>query len=198
MNTWKIGSRWGTNGSSVLYMFLNYGCLFFDKNDWEINNIYVAKRGDLVLVCDGATPVAVAEMLSPFTVHNENNQGIKLCNYDLDVVTGGGETLVICKAHLILFEDDNEKNWEDWHPDIQKRFCSYNHNPQKLKDTWDILSKREANGQFSIKSSVHTLASTGKAPLLSDNIFYRIPVYQRPYSWGEDELRRVFEDLKIA
>ena len=198
MNTWKIGSRWGTNGPSVLYMFLNYGCLFFDKNDWEINNIHVAKRGDLVLVCDGATPVAVAEMLSPFTVHHENNQGIKLCNYDLDVVTGGGETLVICKAHLILFEDDNEKNWEDWHPDIQKRFCSYNHNPQKLKDAWDILSKREANGQFSIKSSVHTLASTGKAPLLSDNIFYRIPVYQRPYSWGEDELRRVFEDLKIA
>ena len=137
-------------------------------------------------------------MLSPFTVLSEDNQGIKLCNYDSDVVTSGGETLVICKAHLILFEDDNEKNWEDWHPDIQKRFCSYNHNPQKLKDTWDILSKREANGQFSIKSSVHTLACTEKAPLLSDNIFYRIPVYQRPYSWGEDELRRVFEDLKIA
>lgn len=53
------------------------------------------------------------------------------------------------------------------------------------------------NGIFDIKSRTEELLSSGAARgIFSQCICYHIPIYQRPYSWGEPQLRRLLEDLK--
>ena len=179
-------------------MFLNYGCLFYDKNGWDVKTILKATTGDLVLVCDGETPVAIAKMQSPFFLYDDPDNRVKLCNTDYRSITDGGQVISICKAQIILF--DNEQKRVDWGNDPQKRFCSYGY-PDYIKEKWDTLHAREGQGEFSIKSEVCSLTpspDTQYKPLISDKRFYRIPVYQRPYSWGDDEIRRVFEDMRAS
>ena len=71
MNVWKIGSRWGENGPSVLDLFLDYECVFFNSDYEErLGDYSCVETGDFFIVCDGMTPVALAQatgVFQPFT-----------------------------------------------------------------------------------------------------------------------------------
>lgn len=47
-----------------------------------------------------------------------------------------------------------------------------------------------------ISKTVELLTSDSATGIFAEHICYYIPVYQRPYSWGEPQLRRLLEDLK--
>lgn len=50
---------------------------------------------------------------------------------------------------------------------------------------------------FKIKAGTYTLKDSAEDhnALLSDKTKYNIPIYQRPYSWGEEQLRKFISDL---
>ena len=73
-NVWKVGSNWGNNGESILHLFLNYGCVFFGgasdnakKGDWR-----KVKKGDLLIITEGETSIAIGECLSSFSSYEES------------------------------------------------------------------------------------------------------------------------------
>lgn len=200
MNTWKVSTHWGEKGDSLLSIFLNYGCIFFNSLDTEkIGHWWEARRGDLLLICDHSVPVAIAQMKTEFSYEEESD--VKLYESIHRDIDGENVKIVICKAQFILF--DKTAHQQPWGNMARMRFCRYEKYPDILRKTWDRLTEKESNGKFSIESRVYSLlptidndAASPPLPLLSLYQYYQIPIYQRPYSWGECEIRRVFEDLK--
>lgn len=188
---WKIGTRWGNTGPSNLDLFLNYQCAFFGLDGSGYGDYTKAKEGDLLLVCSGAKPVAIGIMKSEFFPYEES--GITFCERDRNDWIGEDD-VVICKARFCMIpQDEKVKNWGN---DSRRRFCSHSTIPIVNKK-WEEYNNDVSKGSFDIKSrTVELLASDTSSGVFSDKIRYRIPVYQRPYSWGESELRRLVEDLK--
>lgn len=194
---WKIGSRWGNCGESVLEKFLDYGCVFFGsalsggkRGDWG-----AVGKGDLIIISDGATPIAIAESLGTFTNYEES--GIPFRKGDADRFVD--DEVRICHARILLLTDAARS--EDWGIDPRKTFCRANRAAEKANRYWEKCGTKPM-GEFEIKAKTATLFSaadkTGKESLFRENIRYRIPIFQRPYSWGESELRRLMEEIKQA
>ena len=63
---WKIGSKWGTKGESVLDLFYREGILFAGNDDGKAERLRTQVReGDLFLVTHGVRIMAVARVTSP-------------------------------------------------------------------------------------------------------------------------------------
>ena len=191
-NVWKIGTRWGNMGPSNFDLFLNYQCAFFSLDDAErIGDWQKAEIGDLLLVCDGYKPVAIGIMQSKF--ENYQQGSIRFCKSDEDEWIDGSDNIRICKARFCLIPDGETATWGN---DGMKRFCAHT-NKSIVVEKWEEYSKNESKGVFDIKSrTVELLSTDAESGIFSANTRYRIPVYQRPYSWGESQLRRLLEDLK--
>ena len=103
-NVWKIGSRWGNNGPSVLDLFMEYGCVFFGgKDDSGVGDWGSVKKGDLFIVSDGSTAVAIGEALDDeFKSYKES--GIRFRKRDADEFIY--DDVILCPARLILLEKD--------------------------------------------------------------------------------------------
>jgi len=80
--------------------------------------------------------------------------------------------------------------------DPRKRFCRYTNSDviKELPKRWEKLSEKS---DFNIVSRTVSMFS-GSDCILTSNIQYRIPIYQRPYSWSENELRKLMESLQNA
>jgi len=95
-NVWKIESRWGNMGHSVLDLFFDYGCVFFGNSpgrnlgDWK-----TVARGDLFIVCDGTVPVAIGEALERFSAWESS--GIPFRKQDVDDILVDAD-VVVCRA----------------------------------------------------------------------------------------------------
>ena len=85
MNVWKIGSRWGNLGTSVLDLFINYECVFFGEcygsriGAWD-----QVKPEDFFIICDGATPVALGKAIGKFKTYDES--GIHFTSKDKEYI----------------------------------------------------------------------------------------------------------------
>ena len=189
---WKIGTRWGDYGPSNLDLFFNYGCAFFNVDGSRIGDYTRAQPGDLLLVCDRSRPVAIAQMTSAFTDYAES--GINFCELDKKEWVDP-YSIVICKVRFHMIPNGE---MVDWHNDSRKRFCSHS-TGEIVNEKWEQYENAAARGAFDIKCrTVSFLASDTESGVFSPLIRYRVPVYQRPYSWGEQELRRLMEDLREA
>ena len=196
---WKIASRWGYNGPSVLRLFFDYGCAFYYDEGEKYKE---AKKSDLLLVCDGETPVAIAKMQTEFERYREDGGFIHFCEADRELFFPD-DNVCICRARFVML-DSKLQDQSLWGNETRRRFCRYTQ-PEKIKEIWDRFQASEEKGEFSISSRVCSLCNPEKdelsyevKPLLTRHNFYRIPIYQRPYSWGENEIRRVMEDLHNA
>ena len=71
---WKVGSRWGNLGESVLDLFLEYKCVFFGTNDdCRKGDWGAVRKGDLFVISEGSTPVAVGEALGECVDYRKSN-----------------------------------------------------------------------------------------------------------------------------
>lgn len=190
MNVWKIGSRWGKLGTSVLDLFINYECVFFGEcygsriGAWD-----QVKPEDFFIICDGATPVALGKAIGKFKTYDES--GIHFTSKDKEYIY---DQVRICSAKLVLIPQEEREHYNGVDP--QKRFCRYN-NSCVIKDIpkrWEKLSKKS---DFNIVSRVVSMFS-GTDCIFTSDVQYRIPIYQRPYSWSENELRKLMESLQNA
>jgi len=84
MNVWKIGSRWGEGGISVLHIFRKYNIVFVGEAAESINSV---KIGDLIAVTDGIKVVSVGIIASkrkPITEFKFDIQDIETKNFNYD------------------------------------------------------------------------------------------------------------------
>lgn len=190
-NVWKIGSRWGNMGTSVLDLFIEYGYVFLGgKSDSGVGDWGSVQKGDLFIVSDGSVAVAIGESLGAFQPYM--NAGIRFRKHDADEFVD--DEVVLCPARLVLL-DDAERG-EYWGIDPRKRFCRAPAAADKVLSVWKRKNSPSKAEPFSIDTRVVTLLDErDSCRLLQPSIKYSIPIYQRPYSWSEGELRRLMEDL---
>lgn len=137
-NVWKIGSRWGNNGESVLDLFLRYGCVFFGgKDDRRVGRWRDVRPGDLFIVSSGSVPVAIGEALGAFKSYDD-------IGFDFDAVSQGkfiDANVRICDALLVPLRDGDSR--KGWRIDGRKRFCRAWRAAQKAHSFWTVVRPPE-------------------------------------------------------
>ena len=191
-NVWKVGSRWsdkGTPDSSIISIFRRNSIVFVGEDTARERFKNEVKVGDYFAIADGYKVVAVAKAIDEPTLLK-----------NLKVVTVGYES--------DRFDYENDKDWvvgvrvkivDLAEKDIicyKKRitFCSANQISEKVKDLYENQYKN-----FSINSYTCTLFNKIEEKkynsIFDNHTRYIIPVFQRPYSWGENEIRPFITDL---
>lgn len=193
---WKFGSRWGNCSPSVLELFLDYGCVFFGGagDGTNIGNWEEVQEGDYFVVADGLTPVAIGIILSPALKYDE--LGIKFCQWEENDFDLCNDRVVFFKVKKIWLLSPGDRQEFSV---ARKRFCRHYQRTDFIEKKISEFWKDEQCENFEIKSRTVKLIGKGTDDaVFSQMIRYRIPIYQRPYSWGENEIRRLFEDLSQA
>lgn len=190
VNVWKVGTRWGNCGCSVLDLFLDYGIVFVGGTDdgARQGNYSAVKPGDLFLLSDGAKLVALGIAQDVFMPLKESGVHLRVADKDAFF----DDAVLVCRTSIRLFHDEPPK----WSFDTRKRFCQVCQSPDAIKEYWKKLLEADTGGMFNIDSrTVGLFGSDGRNALLNPLVRYLIPIYQRPYSWGETELTRLFQDI---
>lgn len=189
MSVWKIASRWsnsGTKKSSVLDLFRKYNIVFAGKETEKIKS--TVKIGDTVAISDGIKIVAVAKVIStpvPITTFTDiQNEDKKRFDYDDWVVAFRVEIYNLSQDEIFKTK--------------RGTFHGMGKYSEKVKE---LYSKRVLdNTQFEIKAYTYTITDSDphKTSLINQNQQYVIPVYQRPYSWGESQIELFLNDIFIS
>lgn len=105
---WKIGSKWGTKGESVLDLFYREGILFAGNDDGKAERLRTQVReGDLFLVTHGVRIMAVARVTSPgapLTRFEPRFQGEPRTEYYF-----GDESVLGVRAEIYPLNRDEDK-----------------------------------------------------------------------------------------
>ena len=199
---WKIGSRWDDYGScskSILHIFRRNGYVFVGSRAFG----ELVQKGDYLAIADGKTVVSVAKVL--------DDKPTELCQ--------------LIKDNRLRFREEDAERFDYLHPEYWKedyfgtrvhivdllpyeqfrydarvKFCSAN-------AIWeDVIERYERNATqpFDIASRTLRLKNVSKindndgyekSELLDGKTVYNIPVYQREYSWGEEQIGRFVRDI---
>lgn len=187
---WKVASRWsetGTAESSILDIFRRHNVVFVGKYQDRFRQIAV---GDLIVISDAKRVVAMGLATTlPLPV---TALGIKFSEDDLrkfdceDYVLG---------CH-VSFSDLGEEEQPSYRVST---FHGVNERAEEFRRIFTAHRQRfEEKQQFEIKARSCTLAHNAACPadtLWQEGLVFRVPVYQRAYSWKEAEVRRLLGDL---
>lgn len=182
MNIWKIGSRWSSHGSadkSVLDIFRKYQIVFAGKDTTSI--LKNVKVDDYIAISDGLKIVAISKVrelpkkITDFTIQEEDKKRF-------DYVNG----VIGIKVHIV----DLEKN--DYVGCKMGTFHKQNKQSAELIDHYN-----KENKNFSIDAKTYKIFDNEGNNFLKNNekVKYKIPIYQRPYSWGESNVRKFISDI---
>ena len=154
-NVWKIGSRWGYPGTSILDVFLSYNCVFFNTDETsKIGDYMSVKNGDLFIIADGETPVAIAKALDSFKKYEES--GLLFTSQDKDDYIY--EKVLLCKVSIILLEKEERKTWGFMN---QNRFCAYRPHDLAQRELvfkyWEEHQSKNDHGVFDIVCGTYSL-----------------------------------------
>lgn len=199
---WKVGSRWSHDGnpeSCILDLFRTHHIVFVGHG---YDAFAAIKKGDLVTVSSGLQVVALGtamEDAQPFT-----NLGIQFSPAEQQQVHPD-DIYLGCR---IDFQDLAPEDFVSYrmgtiHGVNQRaeQFRQLAEDLDEIRQLASNLKESQESGEFAIKARSCTLMDSGTAGhecLLSPQKHYRIPVYQRPYSWGEQEVKRLLGDLFAA
>jgi len=187
---WKVASRWSETGhaeSSILDVFRRHNVVFVGKFQDRFSQI---SEGDLITISDAKKVVAMGLAMSlpqPITELGIGFTEDDLKRFDFD------EEVLGCR---VSFTDLSEAEQPDYRVST---FHSVNERADEFRQIYLGLHQRfQEQQQFEIKARSCTLARNPASPaevLWQDGIVFRVPIYQRPYSWKEPEIRRFVSDL---
>ena len=199
-NVWKVGSRWDDQGlqvNSILSIFRRNNVVFVGSSD-EIRTRFYAevKKGDFIAIADGYQIVAVAKAVGkPAPLKDIKQIDIEPSDFNLDVESTK-EWVIGVKVKIV---DIDEVDYEQFYYQKRGTFCSVKQ---------EILRKRIVTyydrqfDKFSIQAYTATLFQCAHCEnyksLLDTDTKYIIPVYQRPYEWGEDQIGPFITDIVNA
>lgn len=187
---WKVASRWsetGTAESSILDIFRRHNIVFVGKCQHLFQLIAV---GDLIVVSDAKRVVAMGLATTP--PQPLPQLGIDFTAEDLEKFD--------CEDHILGCRLSFSDLGEDEQPSYRVgTFHGVNDRADGFRRIYTAHHQRyEETQEFEIKARSCTLARNATSPadvLWQDRLVFRVPVYQRAYSWKEGEVRRLLGDL---
>jgi len=194
MNIWKIASRWSETGewdSSILDIFVKNSIAFIHPDNHNLGEIEV---GDLIAISDGHKIVAIAQATT-CAKKICKMPGVHLSEADKRKIDGSYEQIEGVRIHLPpagILEIDERIDYAH-----TGRFCRVASTAisESIKAVWNNAQTAETSPDFDIQAQRRTLSELLEDP---KTLLYMIPVFQRPYAWGEPELERFLGDLLSA
>ncbi len=194
---WKIGSRWSENGSwssRIISVFRRSNVVFLGSEDVERFNREV-KTDDYFAIADGYTIPAVAKAVSDPMPLNDmiKNNLIKVRKGDPFDLAEDYSWCYGVKVKIVDLPDNLQLNYK-------KRGTFFRANSiadQVIKLYEDNLSNQfDIKAQtYRIKTSVPEISNDHKSSIIDGHTIYNIPVYQREYSWGVEQVSRFVGDI---
>lgn len=194
MNIWKIASRWsdtGTHESTILDIFIKNGIAFIYPEGHDLSSIQI---DDLIAISDGHRIVAVAKVATQAQriadmpgIHlsqtdrgrlgncHENNIGVRIRFYPATLLGSNESIYYAHTGRFCLIKD----------PEILERVAA----------VWEEADSNADRNPFNIAAKTATLDHLLNDP---ETYLYMIPIFQRPYSWGEQEVERFLRDALTA
>ena len=199
MRIWKCDTKWNyhgcTNGNdSILDVVTDFKLAFFNTGDVDcIGDYKNVTPGDLIGISQGTRIVAVAEATSRCAPINE------LAGNTLPRVVVGkyvDSSVMAIRLSNVTWLKTSVINGRRG-----GRFFELKptHNDYKaVKAGWERGQLNCEDVEFDIDAGKRILVSRneeGRGLLAGSHIRYVVPVYQRPYAWGENEILRLMEDI---
>lgn len=196
-NVWKIGSRWSDNGSwssRIISVFRRNNVVFLGNEDVERFHREV-KIGDYFAIADGYTIPAVAKAVSnPMPLNDMiKNNLIKVRKGDPFDLNEDYSWCYGVKVKIVDLPDNLQLPYE-------KRGTFFR--ATSIADQVIKLYEDNLSNQFDIKTqtyrirtSVPETAHDDKSSIIDGQTIYNIPVYQREYSWGVEQVSRFVGDI---
>jgi len=196
MNVWRLSSRWSQHGSydsTILDIFWKHGVVFIYDEGHGLNAVTHAdneEEGDLIAVTDGHRVVGLAKPLTSVLNFGELNLGLR--QSDAEKLSGAESEIRGFRVRLLDVSDR-----EDLYHKTQTRFCCIHDErlQAQLKEIWKSRNNEETGKAFKIEASTKTLSQLIAQRGHQNVTLYQIPVYQRPYAWGEEQLQRFLGDI---
>ena len=200
---WKVGSRWSDIGSadmSVLNVFRRNNYVFVGENERFKNEVHA---GHYIAIADGYTVVAVAkvldepENLSSLIKERKLRFRPQIDKFDFDNPDEFPEEFYAgARVHLLDLEPQDYL----YYPKMGTFFAA-NMYWDKIIDLYNQYSNNShfdiSSRTYRIKNGHNAIDATGykKEELLDGHTYYVVPVYQREYSWDEEQISRFVRDI---
>ena len=194
---WKIGSRWSDKGSwssRIISIFRRSNVVFLGSKD--VDRFYrEVEIGDYFAIADGYTIPAVAKVVSnPMPLNDMiKNNLIKVRKGDPFDLNEDYSWCYGVKVKIV----DLPENLHLYYERMGTFFRANSIADQVVK-----LYEDNLNNQFDIKTqtyrirtSVPETAKDDKSSIIDGQTIYNIPVYQREYSWGVEQVSRFVGDI---
>ena len=193
-NVWKIGTQWGYEGESLINLFLDYGCVFlgYEKDCRKIGHWWNVENGDIFAICCGTTIVALGQSQGSFK-EDPNGRLFSFRQMDIENFVWNCGQFFICPAKILWIP----KELRTMKLEKRGRFYKVNSGAEEIQKLWEILCQEEQKKTFDIRTRSASLCEIdgSEKPIFENEIYFHIPIYQRPYSWDSSKLRRMMEDL---
>ena len=196
VNVWKIGSRWSEDGnrnSSILSVFRRNNIVFTGRND-EFDFEGKVKHGDYFAIADGTTVVAVAKVISdkPFQI---NKSKLRFRSTDFSGIQEEKDLSFAYGVHVKIIDLDMSQ----W---FYQKQGSFFHTNEETSEKVINLFENDLSTKFDIISKTYRIFSEpnkndGKESIISRDhySYYTIPVYQREYSWQQEQIHQFVNDI---
>lgn len=193
-NVWKVGSRWSENGSwesRIISIFRRSNIVFVGTSTERFRN--EVREGDYFAIADGYSITSVAKAVSnpiPLSELIEQNLIKVRAGEPFDLK----ENFTNCygvKVKIVDLPNDIAL----WY---QKQGTFFK--ADSIRDEVIKLYEEGLSTQFDIKAYTYRISSTynqndAKRSIIDGKTIYNIPVYQREYSWGIEQVSRLVGDI---
>ncbi len=190
MNVWKIASRWSNDGnaeSSILDLFRKYKIAFVYDDKYKLKN--ELKKGDLLALSDGFKIIAVAQALE----NSCSITDIEIENEDKNKFEYSDKVSAV-KLNLYDLEANDFFEYKKI-----GRFHKLPNHFEQIKRLYEKYHSYNIGNKFSINANTYTFKGNKlETSIINNNTKYIIPIYQRPYSWGENEVSKFIQDIFIS
>lgn len=197
MNIWKIASRWSQDGrtGSVLDKFRKYQIIFvYNVKPDEKTKLDVEKKvktDDLIAISDGPMMVSIGKVIKDPNIITDN------WTFEDDMLDFKDEDVIAIKVKLIdLYEGDRL-----YYGKIGRFHALRRETANCIIHLWNKYDKSEKQNEFSINAKTCTLKhnnQNGTDFILNNQVKYIIPIYQRPYSWTDEQIRKFISDIFLS
>ncbi len=190
MRIWKCDSRW--DDTRVLDLFVDYRCVFFGTDADKIGHYWEVSPGDLIAISRGTAIVAIAEAKTGFSPLKEmpNRDAVPRAirekfDDNPDARPVGCEITDVCWLAKPIMNGRR-----------MSRFFELGEGYDAVKSAWETFMNTPKDNGFDMKSRTACLCGEPDSVFCGERNRYVIPVYQRPYAWGEDQIGRLLGDVK--
>lgn len=194
-NVWKIGSRWSDNGlpeSSIMSIFRRNNVVFIGND--KTGRFCEVRKGDYFAIADGYIVQAVARATSEPMKLSEliAQNSIKVRKGDNPEFELPEDYGVGVKVKIIDLPDELKFSY-------QRRGSFFKAN-YSIADKVIGLFNDNLKSKFDIKAKTCRLVSSSnndnaKTAIINGRTKYIVPIYQREYSWGEEQVVRFIHDI---